>query len=76
MWGKQDSIKSLNPKYLKKQLAIMKDQNQPIEISYTDKNKQFIYYKDSDLLNKLTYYPLALILILILLDYLKILKSL
>ena len=61
-----DSIKSLNPKYLKKQLAIMKDQNQPIEISYTDKNKQFIYYKDSDLLNKLTYYPLALILILIL----------
>ena len=61
-----DSIKSLNPKYLKKQLAIMKAQNQPIEISYDGKNKQFIYYKNSDLLNKLTYYPLALILILVL----------
>lgn len=61
-----DSIKSLNPDYLAKQLAIMKEQNEPIEISYDGKNKQYIYYKDSDLLNKLTYYPLALLLILIL----------
>jgi len=61
-----DSIKSLDPNYLKKQLAIMKTQNKPIEISYDGENKQFIYYKNSDLLNKLTYYPLALILILVL----------
>ena len=61
-----DSIKSLNPKFIEKQLAIMKNQNEPITISYDGKNKQFIYYKDSDLLNKLTYYPIALILILIL----------
>tara|TARA_B100000809_G_scaffold19731_1_gene17349 strand:- start:16459 stop:17634 length:1176 start_codon:yes stop_codon:yes gene_type:complete len=61
-----DSIKSLDPNYLKKQLAIMKIQNKPIEISYDGENKQFIYYKNSDLLNKLTYYPLALILILVL----------
>jgi two-component system, sporulation sensor kinase D len=61
-----DSIKSLDPNYLKKQLAIMKVQNKPIEIIYDGENKQFIYYKNSDLLNKLTYYPLALILILVL----------
>lgn len=61
-----DSIKSLNPKYLAKQLAIMKEQNEPILISYDGKNKQYIYYRDSDLLDKLTYYPLALILILVL----------
>lgn len=61
-----DSIKSLNPAYLKKELTIMKAENEPIEISYDGKNKQYIYYKDSDLLNKLTYYPLALILILVL----------
>jgi two-component system, sporulation sensor kinase D len=61
-----DSIKSLDPNYLNKQLAIMKAQNQPIEIIYDGKNKQFIYYKNSDLLHKLTYYPLALILILVL----------
>ena len=61
-----DSIKSLDPNYLKKQLAIMKAQNQPIEIIYDGESKQFIYYKNSNLLNKLTYYPLALILILVL----------
>ena len=61
-----DSIKSLNTLYLREQLAIMKKENKPIEISYDGKNKQYIYYRDSDLLKKLTYYPLALILILVL----------
>ncbi len=61
-----DATKSLKPEYLKNQLAIMKTENKPIEINFDGKTKQFIYYKDSDLLNKLTYYPLALILILVL----------
>ena len=61
-----DSIKSLDKNYVAKQLQIMKSQNKPIEISYKGKNKQFVYYKDSELLDKLTYYPIALILILIL----------
>jgi signal transduction histidine kinase len=61
-----DSIKALNPKYLKKQLAIMKEENEPIEVSYQGKNRQYIYYRNSDLLNRLTYYPIALILILVL----------
>jgi signal transduction histidine kinase len=61
-----DSVKVLKPKFLEEQLAIMKEQNEPIVISYDGKNKQYIYYRDSDLLNKLTYYPIALILILVL----------
>ncbi|WP_166387895.1 sensor histidine kinase [Polaribacter sp. 11A2H] len=61
-----DSVKALNPKYLEKQLIEMKAENQPIEVSYKGKNKQFIYYRNSDLLNRLTYYPIALILILFL----------
>ena len=61
-----DSLKALKPVFLEKQLAIMKEQNEPIVISYDGKNKQYIYYRDSDLLNKLTYYPIALILILVL----------
>ena len=58
-----DSIKSKNNKYLERQLAIMKSQNEPIKVSYLGRT-DYIYYKDSDLLNKLTYYPLALLLIL------------
>jgi two-component system, sporulation sensor kinase D len=61
-----DSIKGQDEAYVQKQLKKMKLQNKPVEVSYQGKNKKYIYYKDSDLLNKLTYYPLALILILIL----------
>ncbi|EAR13197.1 sensor histidine kinase [Polaribacter irgensii 23-P] len=61
-----DSKKSRDPRYIKKQLEEMKSENKPIEISYKGKNKQFIYYRNSDLLNRLTYYPLALMLILFL----------
>lgn len=60
-----DSIKSLNKNYLKNQLEIMKRQNEPIEVSYkNDIPKQYIYYRNSDLLHRLTYYPIALLLIL------------
>ena len=46
------------------QLEIMKNENEPIEIKLSGNKIQKIYYRNSDLLNKLTYYPLALILIL------------
>ena len=59
-----DTIKSKDPAYLKVQLEIMKEQNNPIEINFAKNRKQFIYYRNSDLLNKLSYYPLTLILIL------------
>jgi hypothetical protein len=64
-WHNLDSTKTNDANYLKKQLAIMKKQNEPIEISYLGVT-EYIYYKDSDLLDKLTYYPIALILILLL----------
>jgi hypothetical protein len=64
-WRNLDSTKTHDPKYLQSQLAIMKKQNVPIEIKYLTVT-EYIYYKDSDLLDKLTYYPIALILILLL----------
>ena len=65
-WQNLDSIKSENKNYLKEQLLEMKSQNEPIIIKISENKIQKVYYKDSDLLNKLTYYPLALVLILIL----------
>ncbi|MEY8863152.1 sensor histidine kinase [Tenacibaculum singaporense] len=58
-----DSIKSTDPEYLQQQLNIMKNQNEPIAIEYLG-IKEHIYYRNSDLLYKLKYYPLALVLIL------------
>ena len=68
-WSNLDSISVNKSKYLPRQLAVMKKQNEPIIVTYQDRNedlKQFIYYRDSDLLTKLKYYPVALILILFL----------
>ena len=64
-WQNLDPSKTDNPNYLKKQLAKMKKQNAPIEIKY-EGITEYVYYRDSDLLDKLTYYPIALILILLL----------
>ncbi len=68
-WSNLDIEKSKNLKFLWKQLSIMKGQNKPIVISYFDKKETItllIYYRNSDLLTKLKYYPVALILILFL----------
>ena len=59
-----DSVKALDLNYMQQQLEIMKSENDPIEIRLPSNKIQKIYYRNSDLLNNLTYYPLALILIL------------
>ncbi|MBN1253552.1 MAG: HAMP domain-containing histidine kinase [Bacteroidales bacterium] len=51
-----DSSKSNNENYLRNELEIMKSQHKPIVI-VVDNIKNYIYYKDSDLLSKLNYYP-------------------
>ncbi|MCF6297620.1 MAG: HAMP domain-containing histidine kinase [Flavobacteriaceae bacterium] len=55
--------------YLSRQLTVMKKENKPLvvnikvdEVNYSE----IIYYRDSDLLNKLKYYPIGLLLILFL----------
>ncbi|QOD60244.1 HAMP domain-containing histidine kinase [Polaribacter haliotis] len=65
-WQNLDSIKAKEPEYLKAQLEKMKNENNPIVINLSNDKTNKVYYRDSDLLNRLTYYPLALILILFL----------
>ncbi len=51
---------------LKKILQNLKSQNNPIVIEYIPGKFQKLYYGDSSLLNKLKYYPIALLLIIVL----------
>ncbi len=60
------NIKETDSIKLKSILKEMKAQNKPIVISYQSGSRQYIYYKDSSILTKLKYYPLALILVLLL----------
>ena len=62
-----------NLSYLQEQLEIMKSENESIEIRLLNNHKNYIYYKDSVLLNQLFYYPffqLAVIFLFILVSYL------
>jgi len=47
-------------------LADLKSQNDPIIIQYVPGKFQYFYYGNSVLLNKLKYYPIALVLIIVL----------
>ena len=58
-----DSIKSLDSLYVSEQLFEMKEQNKPIKIDYLVNKKYLIYYKDSNLLVNLQYYPLTLLIL-------------
>jgi two-component system, sporulation sensor kinase D len=51
---------------MKRLLQKLKSQNEPIVIEYVLGKFQYLYYGDSDLLNKLKYYPITLLLIIVL----------
>lgn len=59
-----DSLKSLDPNYIKEQIAEMKAQHDPIEITFADNQKNYIYYKDSTILTQLKYYPYFQLLVI------------
>ena len=68
-----DSLKMLNPDYSMRQLEKMKTEVQPIPIELGEGIVQYVYYRKSTLLVKLTYYPyiqLGVILLFILVAYL------
>ncbi|MFD1614523.1 sensor histidine kinase [Gelatiniphilus marinus] len=61
-----DEKKANDSLYIQKLIAKFRNENAPIEIRYQNEVLSTIYYGNSPLLNRLKYYPLALILIIIL----------
>ena len=47
-------------------LQKLKNQNEPIVMQISEGQKHYLYYGDSSLLNKLKYYPIALLMIIVL----------
>ncbi|MFD2725057.1 sensor histidine kinase [Hyunsoonleella rubra] len=70
--GSLSSFNNIDEKKIKDSLYVQKlieqfeSENRPIEIKYQNKHWSTIYYGNSPLLNKLKYYPLALLLIIFL----------
>ena len=64
-----NNINNLNSKdsiKISKLIRKFKSENKPIKISYNNEVIETLYYGNSDVINKLKYYPLALILIILL----------
>ena len=62
-FGNLDSLKMSDRKYVDEQIRIMQKDNLPIKVNYLDNNKAYIYYRGSDLLMQMRYFPLIQILI-------------
>lgn len=72
MYNNLDTIRVNHPGYLEKKLAVMMDENEPIEIPYLPNKMQYLYYSRSTILTALIYYPfiqLGVILLFILVAY-------
>jgi two-component system, sporulation sensor kinase E len=68
-----DPEQAEKPGYLERQLVVMRQQHEPILIEPIEGIRQYIFFKDSDLLYQLRYYPyfqLAVISIFLLVSYL------
>ena len=64
-----NNINNLNSKdsiKISELIRKFKSENKPIKISYNNEVIETLYYGNSDVINKLKYYPLALILIILL----------
>ena len=62
-YGNLDSIKMKDRKYVENQIYTMQEECVPIKVNYLDDNKIYIYYRQSDLLLQMRYFPLVQILI-------------
>ena len=64
-YGNLDESNMSNSDYVQKQIDIMSSENMPIEVNYLDGEKAYIYYRSSDLLRIVRYFPIVQILVFI-----------
>jgi len=61
-----DSLILNDSEKTKKLIQTFKNQNEPIKIAYDENKFRYLYYGNSPMLSKLKYYPIALLLIIVL----------
>ena len=57
-YGNLDSVQMKNGDYVERQLAIMRSENQPLEVDFLDVGKAYIFYRSTDLIFQIRYYPI------------------
>ena len=62
-FGNLDSIQMQDTNFVKQQLDVMMAENDPVQIDFMNKGKATIFYRTSDLVEQMRYYPIILILV-------------
>ena len=63
-FGNLNDVRMSNPVYAHKMLEEMKKQNEPIEINFPEQGKAYIFYKSSNLLTQMKWFPVAQIAVI------------
>ena len=63
-FGNLNDIRMSDPVYVQAKLDEMSDENMPIKVSFGEQGTSYIFYKDSELLTIMTFFPIAQILII------------
>ena len=57
-FGNLDSLLMQDTNYVRQQLAIMRDENDPLQIDFMNTGKATVFYRTSDLVEQMRYYPI------------------
>ena len=57
-FGNLDSLLMQDSAYVAKQLEIMRDENEPLQIDFMNTGKATVFYRTSDLVEQMRYYPI------------------
>ena len=63
-YGNLDSLQMQNADYVEHQLAMMRSENDPLEIDFMNTGKAYIYYRTSDLVEQMKYFPVIQIIVI------------
>lgn len=62
-FGNIDSLSMQDPVFVSDQIALMQDENQPLEVNFPEWGKVYIFYRLSDLTRQLRYYPISFLVV-------------
>ena len=63
-YGNLDSTLMQNDDYVKHQLEVMRSENDPLEIDFMNMGKAYIYYRTTDLVEQMKYFPIIQIIVI------------
>ena len=63
-YGNLDSTQMTHADYVEHQLQVMRSENEPLEIDFMNTGKAYIYYRTTDLVEQMKYFPVVQIIVI------------